>query len=429
MNIIREVHDQLASKHSNIRRTCKYLNKWYYWSQVKESVQKYVAICHICRRSKTSKEKYSELLNSLLISNRSWTNIILNFVIELFESKKFNAILMIMYKLIEMHHYVFCTTEEDDTSAEKTTKLLINYVWKLHDLSSIIVFDRDSQFIFLIWKKMSQMLKINIKLSTAFHFETNEQSEIVNQEMKKYLQIYCNYQQNDWSNWLSMIEFVFNAVISAFTELFAFMTNYEFESRMSFDSLEEDNSKSAKKRVLSRKNSNIIEKMKDIWDFTKKKLANAQDIQKRYADQKRTFLSEYEIENMIWLITKNIKIERSSRKLNHKWIESYKIKKIIKDACQLNLSQSIKIHDIFHISLLRKTAIDFFIEQIQSSSSSIVIDENEEEKYEINDILDNRYHYDKLQYRVVWIDHSSDRAWYFAENFQKYSRKILIDYH
>jgi hypothetical protein len=336
---------------------------------------------------------------------------------------------MIMYKLIEMHHYVFCTTEEDDTSAEKTTKLLINYVWKLHDLSSIIVFDRDSQFIFLIWKKMSQMLKINIKLSTAFHFETNEQSEIVNQEMKKYLQIYCNYQQNDWSNWLSMIEFVFNAVISAFTELFAFMTNYEFESRMSFDSLEEDNSKSAKKRVLSRKNSNIIEKMKDIWDFTKKKLANAQDIQKRYADQKRTFLSEYEIENMIWLITKNIKIERSSRKLNHKWIESYKIKKIIKDACQLNLSQSIKIHDIFHISLLRKTAIDFFIEQIQSSSSSIVIDENEEEKYEINDILDNRYHYDKLQYRVVWIDHSSDRAWYFAENFQKYSRKILIDYH
>ncbi len=132
---------------------------------------------------------------------------------------------------------------------------------------------------------------------------------------------------------------------------------------------------------------------------------------------------------MIWLFTKNIKIERSSRKLIHKWIESYKIKKIIRNACQLNLSQSMKIHDIFHISLLRKTAIDFFIEQIQSSSSSIMIDEDEEEKYEINHILDNRYHYDKLQYKVVWIDHSSDRAWYFAENFQKHSKKIFIDYH
>jgi hypothetical protein len=132
-----------------------------------------------------------------------------------------------------------------------------------------------SQFIFLIWKKVCQMLKINIKLSTAFHSETNEQSEIANQEMKRYLRSYCNYQQNDWSDWLSMIEFVFNAAISAFTELFAFMTNYEFESRMNFDSFEEDNSNSAKKRVLSRKSSNIIEKMKNIWNFTKKKLANA----------------------------------------------------------------------------------------------------------------------------------------------------------
>jgi hypothetical protein len=61
----------------------------------------------------------------------------------------------------------------------------------------------------------------------------------------------------------------------------------------------------------------------------------------------------------------------------------------------------MKIHDTFHIFLLRKTAIDSLIEQIQSSSSSIMIDEDEEEKYEINDILDSRYHYDKLQYRVV----------------------------
>jgi hypothetical protein len=186
LNIIKEIHDQFASEHSDIRRTCKYLNKWYYWLQMKESVQRYVANCHICRRSKTSREKYSELLNFLFISNRSWTNIILNFVIELSESKKFNAILMIVNRLIKMHHYVFCTAEEDDTSAEETAKLLINNVWKLHDLSSIIVFDRDFQFIFLIWKKMCQMLKINIKLSTAFHSETNEQSEIANQEMKRY---------------------------------------------------------------------------------------------------------------------------------------------------------------------------------------------------------------------------------------------------
>jgi hypothetical protein len=172
----------------------------------------------------------------------------------------------------------------------------------------------------------------------------------------------------------------------------------------------------------------VAKKMKDIWDFIKKKLANAQDIQKKYADQKRTFSSEYKLEDTIWLFTKNIKTERLFKKLNHKWIDLYKVKKVLKNACQLNLSQSMKIHDTFHISLFRKAATDSFIEQIQSSSSSIVISENEKEEYEMNDILNSRYHYDKLQYKIVWIDHSSDKAWYSKENFQKRFKDILNDY-
>jgi predicted metal-dependent hydrolase len=250
--------------------------------------------------------------------------------------------------------------------------------------------------------------------------------------VKRYLRNYCNYQQDDWSDWLSMIEFVFNAITSAFTELFVFIANYEFEFRMSFDSSNANDSQkrlSAKERVLTQKAVIIAKKMRDIWDFIEKKLAHTQNIQKRYADQKRTFSSEYVIESKIWLFIKNIKTKRSFRKLNHKWIESYKIKKIVRNACQLNLSQSMKIHDTFHISLLRKVAIDFFTKQIQSSSFSIIIDEQNEEEYEVDDILDSRYHYEKLQYKVVWIDHSSNRAWYSAKNFQNHSKEILNDYH
>jgi hypothetical protein len=129
----------------------------------------------------------------------------------------------------------------------------------------------------------------------------------------------------------------------------------------------------------------------------------------------------------MWLFIKNIKTERSFRKLNHKWIDFYKIRKILKEACQLELSSSMKIHDTFHTSLLRSAVTNSLTEQIQSSSSFIVI--NEEEKYEVNDILNSRYHYDKLQYKIAWIDHLSDRAWYSAENFQNHSKEILNDYH
>jgi hypothetical protein len=137
---------------------------------------------------------------------------------------------------------------------------------------------------------------------------------------------------------------------------------------MSFESSNSNDSRerlSAKERVLTQKTENIAEKLRDIWDFIKKTLANAQEIQKKYVDKKRKNSSEYKIDDMIWLSTKNIKIERSFRKLDHKWIESYKVKKILKDVCQLNLSSSIKIHDTFHISLLRSASNDLLTEQIQ----------------------------------------------------------------
>jgi hypothetical protein len=122
-------------------------------------------------------------------------------------------------------------------------------------------------------------------------------------------------------------------------------------------------------------------------------------IQKHYVDKKRSVSFKYVVEDEVWLFIKYIKTKRSFRKLNYKWIEFFKIKKILKKTCQFDLSQSMKIHDIFHTSLLRKVATNFFIEQIQSSSSLIMI--NEEKKYEIDDILNDYYHYEKLQYKIV----------------------------
>ncbi len=208
-----------------------------------------------------------------------------------------------------------------------------------------------------------------------------------------------------------MTKFVSNVATSALTELFAFMTNYEYESRMSFDSSIKDDQESVKKRIQNKKAFDIIEKMKSIWEFIKKKLINTQKSQKKYANQKRITSFNYVVEDIVWLFIKNIKIKRSLKKLNHKWIDFYKIKKIMTNVCQLNLSQSMKIHDTFYISLLRSAATNLLTESIQSSSSSIII-EDEEKKYEINDILNSRYHYEKLQYRVAWKDNLSDKAWY-----------------
>jgi hypothetical protein len=98
-----------------------------------------------------------------------------------------------------------------------------------------------------------------------------------------------------------MTEFASNAATSTFTELSAFMTNYGFESRMSFDpsDVETNDRLSERERILTQKAAIITEKMKDIWDFIKKKLANAQEMQKKHADKHRTFSSDYQFGDMV----------------------------------------------------------------------------------------------------------------------------------
>jgi hypothetical protein len=164
---------------------------------MRKLVEKYVRNCHICKRFKTSRDWYFNLLNLFSISNKFWTNIIVKFVIELSLNKEFNVILMIVNRLTKMRHYISCLAKNENTSTKKITRLLINYVWKLHELLNIIISNRKSQFIFLLWKSICKVLKITFKLSIAFHSKTNKQSEIANQEMKYYLRNYCNYQQND----------------------------------------------------------------------------------------------------------------------------------------------------------------------------------------------------------------------------------------
>jgi hypothetical protein len=81
-------------------------------SQMRKTIEKYIRNCHVCKRSKTSRDRYYDLLNFFSISNKSWTNIIMNFVTELLSSKKFNVILMIVDRLTKMRHYILCTIGE-----------------------------------------------------------------------------------------------------------------------------------------------------------------------------------------------------------------------------------------------------------------------------------------------------------------------------
>ncbi len=429
LSLMQKMHEQSASSHSEMNRTIKLLRRNHRWSDMIRDVKQYIRNCHTCRRVKTARDKYQRLLSSLSMLERSWIDITLDFVTSLLDSREYNVILMMIDRLSKMHHYISCIIDENETTTKKTAKLLIRHVWKLHELFIIMIFDRDSQFISLVWDTICKMLKIKAKLFIAFHSETNEQSEIFNQKVKKYLRAYVNHQQNDWVDWLSMIEYVSNVFISITTQIFSFLVNYDFESRMSFDSVQFDEN-TARKRIHRFKKRNIVFTMKNIWKFAKNHMKKSQRQQTTHVNAHRTQAFDYQIDDQVWLFIKNIQIDRFSKKLNHKILEPFKILEKREKSYKLDLSDEINIHSVFHISLLRKNLDDSLSRQIMLSSSSVMIDD--EQKYDLKDIVDSRVVdrtlNKRLQYKMRWMRHSSDRKWYSVENFD-HARKKVVDYH
>jgi predicted metal-dependent hydrolase len=111
-------------------------------------------------------------------------------------------------------------------------------------------------------------------------------------------------------------------------------------------------------------------------------------------------------------------------------LESFKILKKRSNSYKFELSIEMNIHSVFHISLLKKDFENSLSRQIIASSSFVVIDD--EEKFDVKDIIDSRLTQrsinKRLQYKIKWVKHSSNRKWYSIENFEN-AKKIVENYH
>ena len=107
------------------------------------------------------------------------------------------------------------------------------------------------------------------------------------------------------------------------------------------------------------------------------------------ANQHQKEAPKYQVGNMIWLLTKNIKTERPSKKLDHKMIGPYQVKELVELSYRLELSTSMKIHNIFHPNLLQPAANDTLPDQHNDPPLLIVVDN--EEEWKIDDILDAKH--------------------------------------
>ena len=263
-------------------------------------------------------------------------------------------------------------------------------------------------------------MQVEIKLSSTFHPQKDGQTERVNQVLKQYLRCTINYQQDNWTSLLPLAEFAYNNSTHASTQKTPFYINYGHHPKI--DML-------PTLRGESLMVEDFAKQMEKLHRTMKMHLEQAQSCYKEIADVKRKQHPSFQVGNKVWLLRRNIKTNRPCDKLDYRRIGPFCIEKQINTmAYRLELSASMKIHPVFHASLLEIYHESTILGRSQPTSFSVEIDSCEE--YKVESILDSRIWRGKLEYFVHSRGYPiSEHTWEPASNLSNAPEKIRIFHH
>ncbi len=351
----------------------------------------------------------------------------MNFITELSLSEDYNVICIIICQLIKKRHYVLCHWKDESISVKETVWIMLWNVYQLHDLLSFIISNRDFQFISTMWQSLCKRLRIMTSLSTVYHSEIDDQLEWVNQDVERELRIYCNYMQNNWAKWLSMMKFSENFNIFLIISMTSFYFNKEFHSQMSFNSDTTDYEITCK-RLEARKVDDIVIWMKELLIFDHQQLKKMKQIIEAQINKHRRDVI-YKVNDWVWLSFRNVKTTRSCKDLKDKQLKLYQITIKVEIFYHLYLSVSMKqLHSMFSLKLLRSYFDNFLLKQHSESLRLLTVKNND--YWKINDILNSRCYRDQIQYKIKWTELDWNNEWYYVnkEEFES-SKEVLVEFH
>jgi hypothetical protein len=181
--IIQETHDSAMSCHPGRSAMVNMVARQFFWPGFVEDIRRFVRNCRTCGRTKIWRDRKQGLLQPLPVPERQWQDISMDFIGPLPESQGHQHILVIVDRLGKGVILVPCK----EINAEEVAKAMINVFYRQHGMPSSIVSDRGPQFTSNLWKRFCQLLKIERRLSTAYHPETDGQTERANAEIEVLL--------------------------------------------------------------------------------------------------------------------------------------------------------------------------------------------------------------------------------------------------
>jgi len=172
--VIRLHHDTPVGEHRGQWKTMELVTRNFWWPGVSREVKRYVKGCDACQRNKNCTQAPAGKLMPNSIPEKPWSHISADFITKLPLAQGYDSILVVVDRLTKMAHFI-PTTEK--TTAEGLARLFRDNIWKLHGLPESIISDRGPQFAAGVMRELNAMLGIDSKLSTAFHPQTDRQTE------------------------------------------------------------------------------------------------------------------------------------------------------------------------------------------------------------------------------------------------------------
>ena len=285
---------------------------------MKDDVKAYVKSCDSCQRVKARNHRPEGLLQPLPIPDQKWWVVTMDFITDLPKSTRgHDSILVICDKLTKMIHLV---PTVKTCSAQEAATLIINNVVRLHGIPRIIISDRDPRFTASLYQGIEAALGIKHAFSSAFHPETDGQTERTNRVVEDYLRHYVNTTQTDWEEHLAMAEFAYNNAYHSATQSTPFLLNYGVEPLTPMTLLSEAQlRRKGELLAQSPKAASFTEAMQSALSLAKKSLQAAQQRAVASANKHRRHV-EYKVGDQVLLATKNLKLKSGTKKLLHRSI-------------------------------------------------------------------------------------------------------------
>jgi len=339
-------HSSAIGGHSGVAATYYKLKKHFAWKGMKHQVEDFVKQCAICQQSKHVHHHPLGLLQPLPIPDGIWQDLSMDFIEGLPKSEGFSVILVVVDRFTKYAHFI---PIRHPYTASSIAQSFMDNVVKLHGLPKTIVSDRDTVFLSHFWTTLFKLYKVDLHFSTAYHPQSDGQTERINQCVEMYLRCAVQDSPSTWKSWLSLAELWYNSSLHSALGCSPFKALYGYEPSLGVvTSVPPDIATSV---------TDTIEHRQLQLEALKQSLERAQNIMKMIADRKRTDF-HFNVGDQVLLklqpYTQSSVANRPYPKLAYKYYGPYKVMdRVGTVAYRLELPANSMIHPVFHISQLK----------------------------------------------------------------------------